>query len=249
MELILSQRKRTPGGHYKGMTTIELVVTIAVIVILAAIILPAIGVVRDNARRTQCVSNLHQIYTTLQLYAADHQGYLPAASRATDPSVPAKQSPNTRWSRDLDEYLPQSRRAAETSLLWENELFVCPAAVTPSGRSGPKYIRMAYNSSAAWYGDGGTNRFEPRHYNSIANPALTPLVYDGRLGPRFEMQTNYYANWPQASSDRNNPPDSMLYFSFRHNGNMNVLTADGAVKSVDPVWLDNLTEQKWKGID
>lgn len=236
-----------PDGHLKGMTVVELLVTISVIAILAAILIPTVGAVRDNARQAQCASNLRQIYTVLQLYANDHQGYLPTASRPKDTTVPPKQSSTSRWSRDLDEYLPQSQRAVETTLIWENEIFVCPAALSLSGKSGPGYVRMAYNGSSAWYGDDGADRFTPRGYNTIVSPASTPLLYDGQM--RFEVQTNYYANWPQANGDRSSSPESMSYFSFRHNGKMNLLMADGAVQSVTPTWLDALTKEKWKGIE
>ncbi len=147
----------------------------------------------------------------------------------------------------MEEYLPQSRRAVSTTLPWENEIFVCPSALSLSGKSGPGYVRMAYNGASSWYGDDGANRFKPRKYNSIVSPDSTPFLYDGQM--KLEMQTNYYANWPQAHGDRSRSPDEMAYFIFRHNGKMNLLMADGAVSSVEPSWLDQLSEEVWKGIE
>ncbi|EIP98993.1 prepilin-type N-terminal cleavage/methylation domain-containing protein [Opitutaceae bacterium TAV1] len=58
-------------------TLIELLTVIAIIGILAAIIIPVVGKVRESARRAQCVSNLRQIANAVLLFADDHRGVLP----------------------------------------------------------------------------------------------------------------------------------------------------------------------------
>jgi prepilin-type processing-associated H-X9-DG protein len=62
------------------MTMVELIVVVAIIVILAALMLPMIGGIREHARRATCVSNLHQLQVAAMSYANDNGGQLPRSA-------------------------------------------------------------------------------------------------------------------------------------------------------------------------
>jgi prepilin-type processing-associated H-X9-DG protein len=56
---------------------IELLVVIAIIAILAALLLPALASAKQEALRTQCMSNTKQLLTAWTLYAGDNGDVLP----------------------------------------------------------------------------------------------------------------------------------------------------------------------------
>lgn len=64
----------------RAFTLIELMVVIAIIGLLIAVLMPALGKARTQARRTACASNLRQIGTGLRDYLNDNRDRLPSVS-------------------------------------------------------------------------------------------------------------------------------------------------------------------------
>ena len=67
-----------------GFTLVELLVVIAVVAILAALLLPALGKAKENAKRSACLGNLKQINVALLLYADDSNDTSPTVGQTTN---------------------------------------------------------------------------------------------------------------------------------------------------------------------
>lgn len=92
---------------------IELLTVIAIIGILAAILIPVVGRVRESARTSVCASNLRQIGLATHAFASDNNDYFPSPLR--DSSGVENTHPLLELFRYAD----------------DPEVFVCPSDPNP----------------------------------------------------------------------------------------------------------------------
>lgn len=126
------RRKHAAGGgsltvdSNSAFTLIELLTVIAIIGILAAILIPVVGSVRESARRAACQSNLRQMGAAVHAYLADN----PQSDQLPGPSwnylYPFN---NVGLGLDLATYLgaTEHRHGQEARLI---EVMVCPSYAT-----------------------------------------------------------------------------------------------------------------------
>ena len=65
------------GADGPAFTLVELLVVIAILGILAALLLPALARAKAQGYQAQCVNNLKQLGTAIQMYADEHDDRLP----------------------------------------------------------------------------------------------------------------------------------------------------------------------------
>jgi prepilin-type N-terminal cleavage/methylation domain-containing protein/prepilin-type processing-associated H-X9-DG protein len=138
----------------RGFTLIELLVVIAIIAILAAMLFPVFARARESARKIQCLSNVKNIATAVQMYLTDYDRFPPGPYG--DPGAveyfqtgPGRGSPNSgcwriswanphiRWQVVLEEYVRNREVWRCPSARWSASIW----AVIPD-----------YGSNGTWWG-------------------------------------------------------------------------------------------------
>ena len=87
------RRRNDERAGSAGFTLVELVVVIAMTLILAALLLPALSGAKEKARRAVCKSDLHQLYVVCLNSANDNADVLPSAADNNGASTSRKM----RW--------------------------------------------------------------------------------------------------------------------------------------------------------
>lgn len=120
-----------------GFTLIELMVTIGVIALLAALLIPAVQAARGAARRTQCLNNLRQYGIALQNYLTTHISFPPGNNGGSTYS-PHVQLLEYLELRDLFNAINFTVPASQcvsplqtTALFSKSSVLLCPADPLP----------------------------------------------------------------------------------------------------------------------
>lgn len=73
------------GRRCAGLSIVDVLVSMAVVVLLMGLLLPSMGLVRETARRVICQSNVRQQGMSLAMYAQDYLNRLPPSVFTEDP--------------------------------------------------------------------------------------------------------------------------------------------------------------------
>lgn len=208
MNLLHPQRLRV--GAF---TLIELLVVISIIVLMIAILLPALAKARDTAKAVACAAKLQQLGLAVNMYADDNDELL-LENDYSDPST-------TFFYSRISPYLGV-QRSNKTSVH-----FRCP--------SGPAIARYGEGLHYTWFANdyGLIYRRSNERRVQISNPSARAIFID--YTNSVEAARVYHGQF-------NSRIVTHASIIRRHDGGINAVYLDGHVtRLADPVWRDLVT--------
>lgn len=149
----------------KGFTLIELLVVVAVVGILAALLLPALGQVKEKGRFTACVSNLRQVNLAIRLYAEDNADSLPVLPTPN----PYPNGVGAYYKQLVKGYLGLTGPASPSK-----KVFICPSDRVLQSQIGHAFTSYTFNGYEV--GPGAVARITGKRLGSIKSPTKAVLV-------------------------------------------------------------------------
>lgn len=206
-------RQNAREVQFAAFTLMELLVVLAIIVIIAALLLPVISRAKGKARRIQCINNLHQIGIGLQTFLTDKHSY--------PTLLGSVENPGFWWDQIQIVGFGQSKVNGNDLLkgVWH-----CPTS--PFAES---YAYNAHGVVRMWI---RTNAFgleysdsTPIQESDVVAPSNMMALGDSLDGqPDLQRRAILFLN-------------AAAPIAARHQGRVNILLCDGHVESPLPVFV------------
>lgn len=184
------------GTRQAAFTLVELLVVVAIIAILIAILLPAIGMVRRAAWQSSCINNVRNLSQALHLHHDSHQSFPPGqpnCSAAANTNTGAQLCMGPTWIAALLPYLEEKKKHDAMVTCAENngnicfqcspgvahntpDIMLCPAAREPSEfnlstvASGGNNVIAKGNYAGCWGAGNYSNTADTSPGNQVPSP-------------------------------------------------------------------------------
>ncbi|CAN5476377.1 hypothetical protein BH09VER1_BH09VER1_26950 [soil metagenome] len=219
LEITLSRLARLVGGKVagrsvlrrsSGFTLLELLVTVAIIGLLAALLLPASQKALTAARETKSLGNMRGIGHFCLIFAADHNGNLPRANDG-----------DSNW-------FTQLKNEGFIDFKRDRKLLVCPLMDAYSGKLASNQSKATSYAMNAFLGPNadGSDKSVSNGINNLqsaSRPSATALLFNSIYYPDSGGSWRTAAT-ASASLNETIPADG------KH---VNVLFLDGSVSFLD----------------
>ena len=197
----------------KAFSLVELLVSLAVIAVLAAILIPTVGRVRAQSISSKCQSNLRQLVVSALVYQTDNGGRF-LKSYDTQESI--------SWYRVL------RGGGDRTSYIGDID-WVCPGYEADDSSDFPGY---GMTSLVLWYPQlERTDQRSTFFSQQLTEPSGWPLFMDADFISIYSLDSPTAAQTPSGR------------YSARHSGMANVAMVDGHIESVpygDTRWRQSM---------
>ncbi len=174
------------GSTQHGFTLVELLVVMAIISLLIAVLLPALGKSREAARAVECQVKLRQIGMALQYYCEEYKGWMPNLTRYSNPGITPWETYYVRNNYDwqLTEYLNGGQKPWGNTAVRANaqKYFACP--------SWNKASALSYQTNKRVWGWTGVGRTAyVSNMNRWRNPSILYVLIEGHAGSGLTLAT------------------------------------------------------------
>ena len=207
-------------------TIIELLVVISIIVMLAAMLLPALKKAKDKANEIKCISNLKQFGQASAMYMNDNDGYMPHRYAAN----------TILWYKCFEDYLPiySAPHTAENYPSKVPNVYTCPSSSGISGGTGTNDSWMPDNWGVPPMSYCINNQLSvPFRFTVFLNPADLIMLADGNSRYFDQFQVDQLKG-------------TLARLAWRHTNRINVLFVPGNVQNTGKIrrrTITYLTEQ------
>jgi prepilin-type N-terminal cleavage/methylation domain-containing protein/prepilin-type processing-associated H-X9-DG protein len=189
-------------------TLIELLVVLSIIAILAAMLLPAIGLVRESARQSVCGSNLRQLGLAMAAYVEEREGL----------------HPNHAWQDRIHDYINEGGDKGWNGATFGYgfKLAKCPSTPAAMGDGSPLYVTYA-QVGAFWAGNPYFSYFYGDTQAPVAAARIRRPAQKAMIVEYWNVQAPSYwgASWVNDQNVRR-----------VHGQSSNILFVDGHVQAL-----------------
>lgn len=174
---------------------IELLVAIAVMLVLSSLAIPVLGRAQHYARAVPCISNLRQWGLAVQMYAQDHDDFLPPEGFPN----PTDRHTNSGWYIQLPSELALPRYHA---MPWRTNASVAPGSTAwlcPANRrrsNGRNLFHYCLNEQL----DGTGSEEVPARLVAIPQPAHAIVLFDSKNLPAVGHASYVHTNLHRAGA-------------------------------------------------